>query len=554
MKKTSEHRKILDDLFDAFTILGRGNYVSICDVKGNLTRYSPAAVELFGLPDEYIPASDLNWVDYVHHEDRIRYEKVMRSLLEKKSSNYDLTYRTRLKDGTYATFRYIGAVIHDEYGLPEFIGGIMINEGLTESTDPVTILRNKYGFFQDLAAAVELKKNCVAVLCGITHMEKINEARGYNFGNAVLQQAAWFLQEAVGRDGTVYRMDGAKFAFITESLSPEEVAVKYEKFRRAAQAGLPVENVRQVLNVSGGMFAFEGGQVSEHTIYACLTFAFNDSKFHHNGKLVNYNGAPDLQTDESLEMLDEIRNCILLDCEGFFLRYQPVFDAQTEKLTSIEALLCWHSERFGDVPPSAYVPVLERDFLFEELGYWILRRAMDDTRDLLKKFPDLILSVNISPAQIVDDLLLEEIDKISAATKFPLQNLCFELTKSCRQIEPYILRRIIRALKRKGIMCLIDDFGSGVASIDFLRDLAPDFIKLEKSYITNISEENSGNLQIVRHLSQLASELGTKVCLKGIEDAAIREVVKKFPVTNVQGHFWSGALFIEEIAEKFLSK
>ncbi|MBR1647745.1 MAG: EAL domain-containing protein [Selenomonadaceae bacterium] len=554
MEKNSEHRKILDDLFDAFTILGRGSYVSLYDVKGNLTRYSPAAVELFGLQGEYIPSGDFNWSNYVHPEDRIRYEKVMRSLLEKRTSNYDLTYRTRLKDGTYATFRYIGAVIYDTYGLPELIGGIMINEGLTESTDPVTILRNKYGFFQDIAAAVELHKNCVAVLCGINHMEKINEARGYNFGNAILQQAAWLLQEIIGQDGTVYRMDGAKFAFITESLSPEEVAVKYEKFRRGAQSGLPVKNVRQVLNVSGGMFAFEGGQVSEQTINACLKFAFNDSKFHHNGKLVNYNGAPGLKTDESLELLDEIRNCILLDCEGFSLRYQPVFDAQTEKLTSIEALLCWHSDRFGDVPPSAYVPVLESDFLFEELGYWILRRAMNDARHLLEKNPALILSVNISPAQIVDDLLLEEIDKISIATGFPLQNLCFELTKSCRQIEPYILRRIIRALKRKGILCLIDDFGSGVASIDFLRDLAPDFIKLEKGYIANISEENSGNLQIVRHLSQMASELGTKVCLKGIEDAAIRAVIRQFPVTNVQGHFWSEALSPEEIAEKYFGR
>ena len=554
MEKNSEHRKILDELFDAFTILGRGNYVLMRDVKCNMVRFSPDAVELFGLPGEYVPDDQIDWGNFIHPEDRFRYTRFHKKLTDGTSKSYDATYRTRLKDGSYATLRYIGTSIFDENNNLELVGGIMINEGLTESTDPVTILRNQYGFFQDISAVVELKKNCVVILCGISRMDKINEEHGYTFGNAVLQQAAWLLQEAVGQDGTVYRMDGAKFAFITESLSPEEVAVKYEKFRRAAQTGLPVKNIRQVLAIAGGMFAFEGGQVNEYTIYSCLLFAFRDSKFYHNGKLVNYNGANDLQTNESLELLDEVRNCILLDCKGFSLRYQPIFDAQTEKLTSIEALLCWHSERFGDVPPSAYVPVLESDFLFEELGYWILRRAMEDARKLPEKNPALILSVNISPAQIVDDLLLEEIDKISAATGFPLQNLCFELTKSCRKIEPYILRRIVRALKRKGILCLIDDFGSGVASIDFLRDLAPDFIKLEKTYITNIQDENSGNLQIVSHLSQLAAELGTKVCLKGIQDAEIREVVKKFPVTNVQGNFWSTALSLEEIAEKFLLK
>jgi len=226
-----------------------------------------------------------------------------------------------------------------------------------------------------------------------------------------------------------------------------------------------------------------------------------------------------------------------------------VFNADTEKLTAIEALLCWHSDRFGDVPPSAYVPVLERDFLFEELGYWILRHAMEDGLKLLKIKPDLMLNVNISPAQIVDDFLFDEIDKISKAVGFPLKNLCFELTQSCRLIEPDILRKIVRALKRKGILCLIDDFGSGVASIDFLRDLAPNFIKLERDYIMHIKD--AGNLLIVRHLSELASELGTKVCLKGVEDAEIREAVKTFPITNVQGNFYSEAIQLNEIMERY---
>ncbi len=550
MTTNSERRKMLDDVFNAFTILGRGNYVSVCDVKGNLLRYSRAAVELFGLPGEYISVGDIDWSNYIHPEDRFNHTRMMKALLGGEQCSYDLTYRTRLKDGTYAKLRYIGATINGADGKPEIVGGIMINEGLTESTDPVTLLRNRYGFFRDLSAAVELKRSCVVVLCGINKMNAINDEHGYLFGNSVLQQAGWLLQEVVGQEGTVYRMDGAKFAFLTESLSPEEVAVKYEKLRRAAQAGLPVENVRQVLSINGGMIHFDGGSSDERTIYACLSFAYNDSKFYHNGKLVNYNGAIGMNAHDSLELLDEVRDCILMDCKNFSLRYQPVFDAATEKLTSIEALLCWQSERFGDVPPSAYVPVLERDYLFEELGYWILRHAMEDGLKLLKRKPDLMINVNISPAQIVDDLLFEEIDKISASVGFPPKNLCFELTQSCRLIEPDILRRIVRALKRKGILCLIDDFGSGVASIDFLRDLSPNFIKLERDYITNIKEP--GNLQIVRHLSELASELGTQVCLKGVENTAIRDTIKKFPIKNVQGNFYSEAITLDELAAKFL--
>ena len=550
MTKNLEHRKILDDVFNAFTVLGRGNYVSICDAKEKILRYSPAAVEAFGLADEYISAEKLDWASIIHPEDRFKFTRTMSGILNGEAHNYDITCRTKLKDGTYASIRYIGAAIGGDTK-PELVGGIMINEGLTESTDPVTLLRNRYGFFRDLIAAVELKRSCVVMLCGINKMNNINAEHGYTFGNSVLQQAAWLLQEAVGQDGTVYRMNGAKFAFLTETLSPEEVAVKYEKLRRAAQAGLPVENVRQVLTINGGMIHLDGADVDERTIFACLNFAYSDSKFYHNGKLVNYNGALGMNTHESLELVDEVRDCILMDCKNFSLRYQPVFNAATEKLTAIEALLCWRSERFGDVPPSAYVPVLERDFLFEELGYWILRRAMEDGLKLLSRKPDLMLNVNISPAQIVDDLLFEEIDKISANVGFPLKNLCFELTQSCRLIEPDILRRIVRALKRKGILCLIDDFGSGVASIDFLRDLAPNFIKLERDYIMHIKDK-PGNLQIVRHLSELATELGTKVCLKGVEDAEIRDTIKKFPIVNVQGNFYSEAITLDEIAARLI--
>lgn len=551
MATTTDHRKILDDLFNAYTMIGRGSYVAVYDVAGNVSRFSPAAVELLGLPDEYITGGHLDWGNYVHPEDHFVYTRTIKALMSGELRGYDMSYRTRLKDGTYAVLRFIGAAIgKTDDGKPEFIGGIIINEGLTESTDPVTVLRNRYGFFRDLGAAVELKRSCVAMMCGINRMNQINEKHGYAFGNSVLQETGWLLQEAVGQDGTVYRMDGAKFAFLTESLSPEEVAVKYEKLRRAAQAGLPVENVRQVLSINGGMLNFDGGNYDERTIHSCLNFAYQESKFYHNGKLVNYNGAIGMNTHESLELLAEVRDNILMDCENFSLRYQPVLDAKTERLTSMEALLCWHSERFGDVPPSAYVPVLERDYLFEELGYWILRRAMEDGMKILARKPDMMVNVNISPAQIVDDFLFEEIDKISASVGFPLENLCFELTQSCRLIEPEILSRIVRALKRKGILCLIDDFGSGVASIDFLRDLAPNFIKLEKEYITNMND--AGNLQIVRHLSELAAELGTQVCLKGIENAKIRDEVKKFPITNVQGHYYSEAITLDEIIAKYL--
>ena len=364
--------QLLDDVFEAFMLIGRGEYVSLYDTKNQLTRYSPAAADLFGFP-EYIPYGAYNWSDYIHPEDRRHYESVMKSLIEGNSHTYDLIYRVLLKDGSYASMRFMGAIIRDEDGKPKLIGGTMTNQGLMETTDAITVLRNQYGFFQDLKAIIELKKNCTLLLMGIGKMSAINDNHGYGYGNKVLQHLAWFFQENLGQYGNIYKLEGAKFAFITENLKPAALAARYEKIRRLLLGGLPVENVRQAIVLNGGLLSYEGNSIDERTIFACLNRVFHDSKTRQNGKLVNYDGAIGLTSRRSLEMINEIRNCIVMDCEGFSLRYQPIISTTDEKIVAAEALLCWRSDKFGEVMPDAYVPVLERDFLFEELGYWIFR-------------------------------------------------------------------------------------------------------------------------------------------------------------------------------------
>ena len=549
----SVDHKMLDDLFEVFMLISRGEYVSLYDVKTQITRYSPAATELFGFP-EYVQYGAFNWSEHVHPEDRLAYEATMTDLLEGRVYGYDITYRVMTKDGSYISTRNIGATVHDENNNLTFVGGIMINEGLMDNTDPVTVLRNQYGFFQDLSAAIELKKICSILLIGVSKMSLLNNAHGYGYGNRVLQHLGWALQDNFGMDGMIYRLDGAKFAFITETLTPEEIAEIYETLRRSALSGLSVDNGRQVLVLNAGMITYDGNiSLDERTIFSCLNLAYHNSKMRRNGKLVNYDGAFGKDTRESLEMINEVRNCIVMDCEGFSLRYQPIVSAVDEKIVAAEALLVWNTEKFGEVSPGQYIPAIERDFLFEELGYWIFRRAMLDGLKILEKNPDFVVNVNIAPAQITDEFLIEELLKMSERLKFPLKNICFELTAHCRQIEPEILNNVVYNLKKCGVNCLIDDFGGGVASIDFLQMLHPEFIKPEKRYITDI-ENSESNRCIVRHLTNMAAELGTSVCIKGVANKNIRDIVREFPIKSMQGHFYSEPITLEELLRRYFSE
>lgn len=544
--------KTLDDLFESFMLIGRGEYVTVYDVKGNITRYSPAAAKLLGFP-EYITYGDYNWSDYIHPEDRHRYEVVMADLIDGNSRSYDISYRVLLKDGSYAATRNIGAVIRDEDNKPAFIGGIMLNEGLVDNTDPITVLRNQYGFFEDLSAAIELKKCCSILLIGVSKMSIINETHGYDYGNRVLQYLGWTLQEKFSLDGMVYRMDGAKFAFLSENLQPEEISERYEKIRRSMLSGISVDNGKQILVLNGGMINYDGhSAIDEHTIYSCLCLAYHNSKSRRNGKLVNYDGAFGRDKKRAIELINDVRTSIVMECEGFSLRYQPIFSAVDEKIVAVETLLCWKNEKYGEVSPNEYIPAIERDFLFEELGYWIFYRAMTDGLKFIEKNPDFLVTVNIAPAQIRDEFLIDELVKLSRRLNFPLKNLCFELTAHCRQIVPEILQAAVFELKKLGVKCLIDDFGGGAASIDFLQILQPEYIKPEKKYILGI-EKNPGNRCIVQHLTKMASELGTSVCIKGVESENICSIVKEFPIECLQGNFYSEPMFIDELMEKYFN-
>ena len=552
-KKTAYKRQILDDLFDAYVILGKGNYVSLYDLVGQMTRYSPAYVDLCGLPGEYVPVGAMNWRDWVHPEDKKKYDNIMNKLIEGTAKHYDIHYRVRLKDGSYSLMRFIGSVLrNDNTNKPELIGGITINEGLMKYTDPLTVLRNQYGFFQDISAVMELKKKCTILMIGLSKISSINERQGYSYGNRVLQQVGWFLRETFEQDGTIYRMEGSKFAILTEKLTFNELSEKYYKLRQTLSAGIQVDNMRQNLTISGGMLHIDGRHLDERAVYASLNFTCRESKLYKDGKLVNFNGSNKHNQHEFLEMIEEIRNDIFMNCEGFSLKYQSVVHAQNKSIRGAESVVKYHSERFGEISYNEFLPILERDFIFEELGYWILRQSMIDGKKLLSKNPTLVIGVNIVQVQLEDEYFIDELKKFAKTINFPLQNMCLHLSRNCRLLDTDFLKNIVLNLRSEGIRFLIDDFGSGLASIDFLRELLPDYIRFDKKYVNDLKKYE--NQQIIRCLSELATACGTKVFVTDINNQNKLDIIKNYSVDLLQGDLYSLPMSMPQLIEKFLNE
>lgn len=535
-------------MFDAFTMLAGGNYVSLYDVEAKLTRYSAAAVDLFNLPGEYIPEGAYDWVDYVHPEDRKRYLDAMGGMFAKNSRTYDLSYRVRTKTGDYTLFRFTGAVLRNAEGNPSLIGGMIVNEGMQENIDPVTILPNHYAFFNNLPELMKTNDRHVILLIGINRMNTINETLGYSHGNRVLQQISWAIQEAVKENGTVYRKEGAKFAIVSSTLDEHEMTVIYRRIRQKLLTAIRVDDTRHNLTINGGMISFKGFQLDPRTLQSCLAYAYNESKIKKHGSLVNFDGNARRDDKSVLKMLDTIRTDLINDCTGFFLEYQPVLNADEKSPVGVEALVRWKNDEYGTVFPDDFMHIMEEDIVFEELGDWILRTALTDGKKLLEQFPDLKMGVNISPTQLGDEFFVESLQQILKRTGFPAKNLCLEFTKDCRLLDAAHLSDVVMALHTLDIKIIIDDYGSGYDSLDFLKMLSADYVKFDRKFVSHLEESEQDRL-VLHHLSELATVYNTHICVKGIENQATADIVRNYAIRSVQGNWYSKPLGIAELAD-----
>ena len=541
-------RQMLDDVFDAFTMLTNGSFVSLMHVDGGFTRYSASAVELFGLPGEYVPNGAMDWNDYLHPDDRKRYMEVMLPLLEGKTQTYDITYRVKTVDGDYQVMRAVGAVLRGSNGKPSLIGGVTFNEGLTDRVDPVTVLPSKKVFLEDLLKFLREGKETFSLQVGITQFADINRVHGYTYGNRILQEIAWLLQEVVEKRGKVYRMDGPCFVILTDKMTRESIGALYDHIRYRLQRGIEINGVNHTLMASGGLISTFSSDADAQTICSCLKYAYNESENHMHGELVDFNGSVRYENTRSVEVISTIRKCIDNDCAGFNLEYLPVIDSETKKINGVEALIFWEGQKYGKVQAEDFLPILEHDFIFEELGDFIFSHGFEDGKKFLEILPNFHLCLNVYRLQIESDYFIENLLYYLNESEFPSELLSLKFESDCRYIGIERLNKIISRLHEYKILVIIDDFGSGADSIEFLKSAPIDAVSIDKKFTKDVLNDKRA-LKTLQLLAEIANEYVTHINIKGVDSAELYKVAGSFPITTVQGDFFSRPLELEKMIE-----
>ncbi len=545
---SEDRRTLLDALFKSFEVVSEGTYVFLCDMKYDFSRWSKNAVDTFGLPSEYMYGAGDIWENQIHPEDRKAYHQGIDEIFAGITSGHDMQYRARRITGEYDVCTCRGVVIRDLSGEPDYFAGTIRNHGVQGHVDTLTGLRNQYGFFEDLDSCIKRNTAVSVILFGIGRFSEINEMFGYHFGNRVLQCYARSVYEATGNQGNSYRIDGTRFAVISNTLSVAEMKENYDRFRTFLHENFRVDDRKILLNLHCGALRVDHFDVDSQTVYACLNFAYEESKLLRQGELVEFQNDLNEENRQRLEKLHAIRASIMHGYEGFYLLYQPVVNADTEQMIGAEALLRWRNDSYGIVPPDQFIPLLESDPLFPELGEWIIRESILTAKQILKRNPGFVVNVNLSYTQLEKPDFADMVLRILSELEFPPEHLCLEVTERCRLLDLELLKNVLANLKSRGVLIALDDFGTGFSSVGILKEIPFDIIKIDRSFVQMI-EENDINRLIIQSVANLAAIFSAKVCAEGIETAGMRDILKRFQVESFQGYYYAKPLPPEEILE-----
>lgn len=514
-----------------------GQFIFIEDIKSGVSNWSKEAVDYFGLPGNTISNTKEVMQKMSHPDDRRRLQQEFNDVYSKQKESFFLGFQIRNAKDEYVACTCKSKMICDESGTPNiFIGSLTVHKG-EEEFDAVTDLPKLQKFLSHISRIKKVNKECLLMTLELKHYNNINALYGYDFGNRILYEAAKIIGGIIETSGMLYRLDGTDFGIVFFDSSLDKVKEVYSKIRDAL-TNFSLDGSAINIDICGGALYTKNYTVSSRTVYAYLMSALEKAKDEDDYELVVFDDESHESNYKMLELLNAIKGSIRNGCEGFYLCYQPFVSTVTGKIIGAEALLRWRSEVYGEVSPGRFVPHLESHSCFYDLSIWVLRRAMQDVKEIIEDYPDFFINVNISYKQLERPEFTNEVINIITELDFPAKNLQLEITERCRNLDMAYLKKQLMFFREHDIKIALDDYGTGNSTINLLCELPLTCVKIDQTFILNILN-NGSNQVVVDSTVQCAKRLGLSVCLEGIETQEIKDFIAKYSVNYHQGYFYS---------------
>lgn len=232
--------------------------------------------------------------------------------------------------------------------------------------------------------------------------------------------------------------------------------------------------------------------------------------------------------------------------DEFVLHYQPQVNLVTGRITGIEALVRWNHPKYGLVYPNIFLPVTEKTGYIRQMGEYLLRKACTEAKELELQGFKVKLGVNISALQFKDANFVEMIKSILAETGLNPNYLELEITENMVIQPTKLMINKMKDLKALGIHFSIDDFGTGYSSLGYLRDFPFDTLKIDRSFVHNISSDDINN-SIVESIVNLGKKLNLRIIAEGVETEEEALELKELGIQEIQGYIFSKPVPFEQL-------
>ena len=366
----------------------------------------------------------------------------------------------------------------------------------------------------------------------------INDGLGHQYGDILLQQIAAGLTGIPGLRGHCYRMGGDEFVIIVEPEIFGDLDNIIGNITALFNKPWYLMETEYFCTMSMGVAVFPDNSVDVHEITRMADVAMYEAKRSGKNGYTYYSSEVENSTAKRLDIENNMRQAVSTGIEEFVVFYQPVVDVNTQMCTSCEALVRWDSKALGFMGPGEFIPLAEYLGLITSIGDYVLEEACRRCKLWNDNgHPDFYINVNLSVVQLLQKNVVENIKRILDKTGVNPKNIVLEITESFAINDMQRVMDIITGLKKLGPRIALDDFGTGYSSLNYIKQLPLDIIKVDKTFIDDIVEDDYAQA-FIKLIVDLSKTIGTKIVVEGVEHKEQFELLKSLGVDYIQGYYF----------------
>ncbi len=525
-------------------------FLFVFDLSKDTYFISQYARNIFNFPEEKMENATHELMKIVYPEDQASLRADLDLLKSGKRTEHNLDYRWVNKNGKPIWIRCRGKILPNNSEEHRILVGEVSIVTEEDKTDLLTGLATESQLRIDFGS-IWTKKQAVTgfiLKIDIDNLGSINEQYGVMTGDVIISKVGDCCRKICSGVAKAYKLSSDEFICMNLTGKSALVAQKmFENLRREiseAEQGLGYDII---FTVSGGMVAFMNDSSQLDGLLRKVNYSLNNAKRNGRNTLITFNAVDYTQHLKTLDFQEKIRDSIRNDFAGFELYYQPVVDAKNLYLDAdktvlnvigCEALIRWTCPGYGILNPDEFIPILERTGMMVSVGRWILRTAFMQCAEWNRLQKDFRVSVNLSYIQVKKSDILRDVETAMLISEVNPHNVTLELTESGYIDNGEELQALTEAFSNLGVNVDIDDFGTGYSNLRYLQYLKANTLKLDYTFVQKATAGNEGDRKIIKHITQMAHELGMKVCMEGIEEKSDIEKLIEYEPDKFQGFYF----------------